>query len=472
MNMETNKTNKINEFLDRIEKPKSIHKISLDDYPLSNSYAQTIKERVNAIIYSLKELKEYIKDDEADKIIKTIWLRKISDKDKITNDLLKLELLNPIEISGEPIRKIGDIEKKEDIVLENEVEKNTVEKLKGKLEDFKTVVNNSLEAINSIWLIIKFVDNIELKENEPSIKQVYDYSSLLSQGNFFNSNDERFTPEWDSLCNKIDLFYGEKANKCCCWYIIIPILVIIVLSVLGCWKLGDKLLAIDICNNCVWIHCVFIFMCIASILATLVLLFNRFIQFQSKHCESNAKLKEKMMNAVVDAFHEDREFIRFRTKTEIALHEKLEKSRIDEWSQNKENERKLNIMEQERIAELSNVLKELAKVKNTVTFNDPKGSGKTITIERSVLSEDCCNELKEVLQGFIKEDDCCCKILKCLFGDPIDCEKLKKCLKSLLCDKENCEGKCKELLGHVDRLILAIERMSSNGASTVINNCK
>lgn len=81
--METNKTNKINEFLDRIEKSKSIHKISLDDYPLSNSYAQTIKERVNAIIYSLKELKEYIKDDEADKIIKTIWLRKYQTKIKL-----------------------------------------------------------------------------------------------------------------------------------------------------------------------------------------------------------------------------------------------------------------------------------------------------------------------------------------------------------------------------------------------------
>ena len=179
-----------------------------------------------------------------------------------------------------------------------------------------------------------------------------------------------------------------------------------------------------------------------------------------------------MMNAVLDAFHEDREFGRLQTKTEIAILEKLEKTRIDEWSRNKEHERKLNIMEQERIAELNNVLIELAKVKNTVTFNDSKGSGKTITIERSILSEDCCDELKEALQDFINEDDCCCKILKCLFGDPIDCEKLKKCLKSLLCDKGDCEGKCKELLERIDKLIVAIEKMPSCGASTVINNCK
>jgi hypothetical protein len=217
-----------------------------------------------------------------------------------------------------------------------------------------------------------------------------------------------------------------------------------------------------------------LYLILAAILLSIItiLIIKLLVPYFEKILDFRHKKEELEYKDRIRLYDEDREYERLLYKTEIALYEKREKARIDEWVRVNEHERELDKKAQERIADLSKVLLELAKVKNTVTLNDPKGNGKTITIERSVLSEDCCDELKEVLQGFIKEDDCCCKILKCLFGDPIDCEKLKKCLKSLLCDKENCEGKCKELLERIDKLIAAIEKVPSGGASTVINNCK
>ena len=162
-------------------------------------------------------------------------------------------------------------------------------------------------------------------------------------------------------------------------------------------------LEINICENCLWIYFIIGFLCTASFLAVFVLLFHKYIQYLSKQNEADAKLKEKMLNVVVDAFHEDREYSRLRTKTEISLHEKLEKARIDEWCRNNEHKRKLIIMEQERIAELSNVLKELAKTMNKVTIVDNQDKGKTITVERSILCEDCCNEIKEMVNAALKE---------------------------------------------------------------------
>lgn len=225
-------------------------------------------------------------------------------------------------------------------------------------------------------------------------------------------------------------------------------------------------------RNTSW-HLLLYFLLAAILLSvTIILIIKHLAPYFEKVLDFRHKMEEIEYKDRIRLYDEDRAYERLLYKTEMALYEKREKARIDEWVRDNEHARELDKKEQERIAELSSVLKELAKVKNTVTFNAPQGGGKTITIERSVLSEDCCDELKGALQDFIKEDDCCCKIIKCLFGDPIDCEKLKKCLKSLLCDRENCEGKYKELLERVDKLIAAIEKLPSGGASTVINNCK
>lgn len=225
-------------------------------------------------------------------------------------------------------------------------------------------------------------------------------------------------------------------------------------------------------RNTSWHLLLYILLAAILLSVTVIVIIKLLVPYFEKVLDFRHKMEENEYKDRIRLYDEDRAYERLLYKTEIALYEKREKARIDEWVKDNEHERELDKKEHERIADLNKIFLELAKVKNTVTFNDPKGTGKTITIERSVLSEECCNELNGALQDFIKEDDCCCKILKCLFSDPIDCEKLKKCLKSLLCDKEDCEGKCKELLERIDKLIAAIEKMPMGNASTVINNCK
>lgn len=289
------------------------------------------------------------------------------------------------------------------------------------------------------------------------------------------------THSWDDLCYKIDSCC-KKTNKCCCWSLLLPVLAIIVFAVFGCLVLSDRvqILDIDISQNAKWIHYIFIFSCFAAILVALILLSYKFFQFQSKQCENKARLKEKMMNAVIDAFNDDREFSSLQTKTDIALHEKLERARIEEWSRNKEHERRLNVMEQERIAELDKLLLEMAKVKNTVTLSDPKGSGKSIVIERSILSEECCDKLKDIVGNYISKEDDCYKLLKEIFQCLMDgipnqerCKRIKELLKCLLCHDSDCDKKYKDLCDKIDQLILIINNnnvaVNPNGMP-VVNN--
>lgn len=213
------------------------------------------------------------------------------------------------------------------------------------------------------------------------------------------------------------------------------------------------------------------------VLIAIVLVIRFFMQYCMKKTDFEHKMIERRYNDYIRLSDEDREYKLLQYKTNVSLFEKREKAIIEEWQQDKEHDRKLDVMEQERIAELSKVLLELAKVKNTVTLSDPKGSGKTVTVEKSVLlSGDCCNELNNVIQGFIKENSHRCKmfeeILKCMSENPVGCEKLRTCLKSFLCDKGDCEGKCKELSECLGKIANAVEKMSCGGTSTVINNCK
>lgn len=315
--------------------------------------------------------------------------------------------------------------------------------------------------------------------NLNSISQISLNDNPQIQQNLFGepSVDETST-KWDELCGKLDSCKCAKTHKCCCWGTLILVGILsLVLAGLGNLIIcnGATRLDIDISTGFKWIHYIFIFACIIAILSAIVMLFYKFIQFHTKQCETDAKFKEKVLAVAVDAFNEDREFGRLRIKTEIALREKLEKARIDEWCQNKENERKLNIMEQERIADFSKTLIELAKVKDTLTFKHPDECGKTISIERSILSKDCCEELKDITKDFIAKDDCCCelikKILKCLFykDGTIDCEAMKKVLKCLICD--NCSEKNKEILELIKEIISALgQANSSNNCNVNVSN--
>jgi len=387
-------TNKIEDYLNKIEKPNQPHGISLDDYPRSNTYAQSIVEMVDAMRFSLEEFKRYIKDEKLDIIINTLWARKGLDIESFRKEVYNLELSEQIEANPEPIVLLKDINNKNP----KETEKNKqTDYLKDKLVEFEKLINKAFKLFNSTWELIKSEDLTITCEN-PSIKQILDQTVLLSQNGLLKSGDNTSALHWDDLCEKLKSCFQEKV-KCCCWApFIFAGLISLALAAIGILAMcnREKLLTLDLCKEARWFHYVFIIVCVVAIITAFVILFHRFFQFQAKQCETEIKLKEKMMNNIIEAFHEDREFARLRTKTEISLYEKLEKARIEEWSRNKENERKLNIMEQELLFESNNTIKELAKTKNTVTIKEPGDKGQTITIERSVLSDDCCLLTKEL----------------------------------------------------------------------------
>lgn len=225
-------------------------------------------------------------------------------------------------------------------------------------------------------------------------------------------------------------------------------------------------------NNTSWYFLLYCLLIAIIVLTAVVFSIKFIIPIWSKRIDYKQKYQERRYNDYIRLSDEDREYERLQSRTELAIYEKREKARIDEWQRDNEHQRKLDIMEQERIANLSNVLVELAKTKNTVTMKDPHNDGKTITIERSILSDDFCEELKDILINHISQsDDCCDKIkdaLKCLFGDPIDCGKVKNALKCVFCgDGDNKRND--ELVDKIDRLITRLQSTGSNGVQQVVN---
>lgn len=154
---------------------------------------------------------------------------------------------------------------------------------------------------------------------------------------------------------------------------------------------------------------------------------------------------------------------------QLEFREQVDKLLLDEYARDKEHLRKIDLKEQERIAALPDKIIELGKIKNIVTLKDPRDNGKTIVIERSILSKECCEELKEILKSYtLSNDDCCKKMLKCLFGDPIDCEKVKKTLRCLICSNDNDKSNS-ELAEKIDRLIALIQSSGAAGMQQVVN---
>lgn len=206
---------------------------------------------------------------------------------------------------------------------------------------------------------------------------------------------------------------------------------------------------------------------IAVLLTTILLIFLKYLMpYCSRLTELKQKEKERRQNDAIRLYEEDREHERLRYKTEIGLYEKLQKAKIDEWVRDNEQQRKLEILEREYLTELSHIFEELAKAKNTITFEN---CGKKVVIERSVLSCDCCEKLQGIMTGFFDKDDCGCeeikKVLRCLFykDGKIDCEKLKKALKCLFCDC--CNEKNKEMMD------LLKEAISIYGKNNLSGNC-
>lgn len=201
------------------------------------------------------------------------------------------------------------------------------------------------------------------------------------------------------------------------------------------------------------------------ILFTCIMALKYLLPFWSRLTERKLSFEEQIQKDAIRLFDEDREYRRLHYKTELGLYEKREKAKIDDWVREKEHRRALEKQECERISELSKILVDLARTKNTITFEK---CGKKVSIERSILSCDCCEELKDVISNYLSKDNCCCetirKVLECFVckDGELDCNKLKRLLKSLLCD--DCEGN-KVLITLIEKLISVLDNKNCAGSS-------
>lgn len=146
---------------------------------------------------------------------------------------------------------------------------------------------------------------------------------------------------------------------------------------------------------------------IAAFLLSVALVFitKLIIQYLGKirTCENN--MQELRYRDAMKIANDNREFERIYYKTKVLLYEKREKMKIDEWVRDNEHNRKMATMEQERIAELNNVLRELAKIKNTITIKTPKNDGREMIIEKSILSDYCGSELQDIIKAFLMNNE-------------------------------------------------------------------
>lgn len=183
-------------------------------------------------------------------------------------------------------------------------------------------------------------------------------------------------------------------------------------------------------------------------------------------------LKEKeyeqlRYNDYIRLAEEEVSYKNLQLRTEMAIYEKREKAQIDEWQRDNEHQRKLDIMEQEYMAESSNVLKELAKTKNTVTLKGSRGSEDCMVIEQSILSDDHCKELKDIIEKYLAQgEDCCAKIkniLTCLTENIDNLEKVK----NVFCG-DNAIIK-QDMGKKIDELISQLKIQGSSGVQQVVN---
>lgn len=431
-------TTTINEYLDRIERMSSIHPVTLNDYPSSNRMAQTIAERVDTIIHSLTAFRGNVKEEQVNVIIENIWTMDATDSSPLMERIWGMVLETPIKIKED--NQIKNIKELADANEEpkDDATKKVFRNLKEKYEDCSNNVEQSFQFFNNVWALINADDGLIFKSDKPTIKQIYHWSNLIPPTKSINEQVD--IPKWDSLCEKLKNCFCIEKGKCNCWNILIPVLSIILLGVVAWSTLSNlkNILVIDLIAKSNWLHYIFVFIVIAAILVSMFLLLDRIIFSQSKKQDVDIKLKEKMIDAVINAFNEDREYGMLCRKSEIALNEKLEKARIDEWCRNKEHLRRINIMEQERRNEYADTLKELANTK-----------------EKAVSQpDDCCEIMK--------------KIARCILGDSDPCEKVHELLKKLLCDSD-CQKKYEELQKAIEELKSAQPASGSSGIQQVVN---
>lgn len=223
------------------------------------------------------------------------------------------------------------------------------------------------------------------------------------------------------------------------------------------------------CDIC-WCNFVTLLIILLAIIFFAVFCY-RWKRMVEKNYEKNREQGLKERNDYIKKLSDVFEFqlsAQRRQLNRFEFNEQMKKILLDEYARDKEHLRKMDLKKHERISTLFEKIIELGKIKNTVTLKDPRDNGKTITIERSILSNEC-SELKDIIKNFsVAHDDCCEKILKCLFGDPMDCEKVKKILGCLICNKDN-ETPNSDIVERIDRLIALIQTLGATGLQQVVN---
>ncbi|MBO7636538.1 MAG: hypothetical protein J6S89_08160 [Paludibacteraceae bacterium] len=124
------------------------------------------------------------------------------------------------------------------------------------------------------------------------------------------------------------------------------------------------------------------------VMVSIIMAVRSLLPYFGKKLDFEQKMWELQYRNQIRFQDEDRKYERLGHEMEMALHDKKEKAIIEENVRDNEHKRKLDIKERERIAELSKVILELAKIKNTITIKDSDCNNKTIVIEKSVLTND------------------------------------------------------------------------------------
>lgn len=353
----------IQEIINSITREYSIQSRPLMAFPTLSPYPQIIEELVKSIANAISSLKGYVESGACDPIIDSLWSCHINGAEELTRRLFELKLSD--KLKKENVLTIGNLKTVGgNIYPEND--RLQVDEAKNVIKKLELVVEKEFNTIKAIWSLIQSLSVIRInfiETNNPTITQIFSWSFLLSCYAYVPQDKAFPSPQWGDLCDKIKTcICKDNDKKAQTRFVGIAfIIILVVLCAIYC---------ITHCNGVYWESLLLAFVFMSSIVSFSILALYKFIQFLNLQCERNTKLKEIMIDKVINAFNEDRENTMLHTKTELSLHEKKEKACLEEWERDKEHVRKMNILEHDRKAKLNDVLIELAKIQNKTTTKD------------------------------------------------------------------------------------------------------
>lgn len=128
---------------------------------------------------------------------------------------------------------------------------------------------------------------------------------------------------------------------------------------------------------------------VTLLLTACVIMFVKFLKHLDKLAEQDAKYNERLTDEVIRIYKEEKEHERLAERTRVGLLEKQGKAIIDEETRAKEHQRKLEVMDKEWIADLSNKVLEIAKVQVSNKTLDEKRAQQWISELIHTISNLC-----------------------------------------------------------------------------------